>query len=56
MRNIPDGVDYLRLVLNPKKETQQTRLNSLEIVVAVACRDLQLNSCLLLTLPGRGGS
>ncbi|MGH7953738.1 MAG: DHH family phosphoesterase [Limisphaerales bacterium] len=34
VRNIPDGVDYLRQVLNIKKETQQTRLNSLENLFA----------------------
>ena len=34
VRNISDGVDYLRLILNPKKETQQTRLNSLESLFA----------------------
>ena len=34
VRNIPDGVEYLRLVLNPKKETQQARLNSLESLFA----------------------
>ena len=34
VRNIPDGVEYLRLVLNPKKETQQSRLNSLESLFA----------------------
>jgi hypothetical protein len=34
VRNISDGVEYLRLVLNPKKETQQTRLNSLESLFA----------------------
>jgi oligoribonuclease NrnB/cAMP/cGMP phosphodiesterase (DHH superfamily) len=30
VRNVPDGVDYLRQVLNVKNQTQQTRLNSLE--------------------------
>jgi hypothetical protein len=34
VRNVADGVDYLRQVLNPKKETQQTRLNSLESLFA----------------------
>jgi len=34
VRNIPDGVEYLRLVLNPKKETQPSRLNSLESLFA----------------------
>ena len=34
VRNITDGVEYLRLVLNPKKETQQSRLNSLESLFA----------------------
>ena len=34
VRNITDGVEYLRLVLNPKKEAQQTRLNSLESLFA----------------------
>ena len=30
VRNVSDGVEYLRQVLNPKNETEQTRLNSLE--------------------------
>jgi oligoribonuclease NrnB/cAMP/cGMP phosphodiesterase (DHH superfamily) len=30
VRNVPDGVEYLRQILNIKNETQQTRLNSLE--------------------------
>ena len=30
VRNVPDGVDYLRQVLNVKNETHQSRLNSLE--------------------------
>ena len=34
VRNIPDGVEYLRQTLNPKNETQQTRLNSLESLFA----------------------
>jgi hypothetical protein len=34
IRNIPDGVEYLRQILNPKNETQQTRLNSLESLFA----------------------
>ena len=34
VRNIPDGVEYLRQVLNPKNETQQSRLNSLESLFA----------------------
>ncbi|HEY1719524.1 MAG TPA: DHH family phosphoesterase [Verrucomicrobiae bacterium] len=34
VRNVPDGVEYLQQVLNVKKETQQTRLNSLENLFA----------------------
>ncbi len=34
VRNVSDGVEYLRQVLNPKKESQQTRLNSLESLFA----------------------
>jgi len=34
VRNISDGVEYLRQVLNPKNETQQARLNSLENLFA----------------------
>ena len=34
VRNVPDGVDYLRQVLNLKNQTQQTRLNSLENIFA----------------------
>jgi hypothetical protein len=34
IRNISDGEEYLRQVLNPKNETQQTRLNSLESLFA----------------------
>lgn len=34
IRNVPDGVDYLRQVLNVKSQTQQTRLNSLENLFA----------------------
>jgi nanoRNase/pAp phosphatase (c-di-AMP/oligoRNAs hydrolase) len=34
VRNVPDGVDYLRQVLNVKNQTQQTRLNSLENLFA----------------------
>ncbi|HTY88917.1 MAG TPA: hypothetical protein VMB80_15745 [Candidatus Acidoferrum sp.] len=34
VRNINDGVEYLRQVLNPQKETQQARLNSLENLFA----------------------
>ncbi|HUZ07922.1 MAG TPA: DHH family phosphoesterase [Candidatus Paceibacterota bacterium] len=34
VRNVPDGVDYLRQVLNVKSQTQQTRLNSLESLFA----------------------
>jgi oligoribonuclease NrnB/cAMP/cGMP phosphodiesterase (DHH superfamily) len=30
IRNVPDGVDYLRQILNVKNETHQSRLNSLE--------------------------
>jgi oligoribonuclease NrnB/cAMP/cGMP phosphodiesterase (DHH superfamily) len=34
VRNVPDGVEYLRQLLNPKKETEQSRLNSLESLFA----------------------
>ena len=34
VRNIADGVEYLRQILNPRNETQQTRLNSLESLFA----------------------
>jgi oligoribonuclease NrnB/cAMP/cGMP phosphodiesterase (DHH superfamily) len=34
VRNVPDGVEYLQQMLNVKKETQQTRLNSLENLFA----------------------
>jgi oligoribonuclease NrnB/cAMP/cGMP phosphodiesterase (DHH superfamily) len=34
VRNIPDGVEYLQQILNIKKETEQTRLNSLENIFA----------------------
>jgi oligoribonuclease NrnB/cAMP/cGMP phosphodiesterase (DHH superfamily) len=34
IRNIPDGVDYLRQILNVNNQTQQTRLNSLENIFA----------------------
>jgi oligoribonuclease NrnB/cAMP/cGMP phosphodiesterase (DHH superfamily) len=34
VRNVPDGVEYLQQILNIKKETQQTRLNSLENLFA----------------------
>jgi oligoribonuclease NrnB/cAMP/cGMP phosphodiesterase (DHH superfamily) len=34
VRNVSDGVDYLRQVLNVKSQTQQTRLNSLENLFA----------------------
>jgi len=34
VRNVPDGVEYLRQILNIKSETQQTRLNSLENLFA----------------------
>jgi DHHA1 domain len=34
VRNVPDGVEYLRQILNLKKETQQSRLNSLENLFA----------------------
>jgi oligoribonuclease NrnB/cAMP/cGMP phosphodiesterase (DHH superfamily) len=34
VRNVPDGVEYLRQILNIKNETQQTRLNSLENLFA----------------------
>ena len=34
IRNIADGVEYLRQLLNPKNETQQARLNSLENLFA----------------------
>src|SRR5476651_463214 len=30
IRNVPNGVEYLRQILNVKNQTQQTRLNSLE--------------------------
>jgi oligoribonuclease NrnB/cAMP/cGMP phosphodiesterase (DHH superfamily) len=30
VRNVPDGIEYLRQILNIKNQTQQTRLNSLE--------------------------
>jgi len=35
VRNITDGVEYLRQTLNIRKETQQSRLNSLESLFAV---------------------
>jgi oligoribonuclease NrnB/cAMP/cGMP phosphodiesterase (DHH superfamily) len=35
VRNVPDGVDYLRQILNVKNETHQARLNSLESLFAV---------------------
>jgi oligoribonuclease NrnB/cAMP/cGMP phosphodiesterase (DHH superfamily) len=34
VRNVPDGVEYLRQILNVKNQTQQTRLNSLESAFA----------------------
>jgi hypothetical protein len=34
VRNVPDGVDYLRQILNVKNETHQARLNSLESLFA----------------------
>jgi oligoribonuclease NrnB/cAMP/cGMP phosphodiesterase (DHH superfamily) len=34
VRNVPDGVEYLRQILNIRNETHQTRLNSLENVFA----------------------
>jgi hypothetical protein len=34
VRNVSDGVEYLQQILNIKKETQQTRLNSLENLFA----------------------
>ena len=34
VRNVPDGVEYLQQVLNIKKETHQSRLNSLENLFA----------------------
>ena len=34
VRNVADGVEYLRQILNIKNETQQTRLNSLENLFA----------------------
>jgi oligoribonuclease NrnB/cAMP/cGMP phosphodiesterase (DHH superfamily) len=34
VRNVPDGVEYLRQILNLKNETQQSRLNSLENLFA----------------------
>jgi oligoribonuclease NrnB/cAMP/cGMP phosphodiesterase (DHH superfamily) len=34
VRNVPNGVEYLQQILNVKKETQQTRLNSLENLFA----------------------
>lgn len=35
VRNIPDGIEFLRQMLNVRKETQQSRLNSLESLFAV---------------------
>jgi len=35
VRNIADGIEYLRQTLNIKKETHQSRLNSLESLFAV---------------------
>jgi len=35
VRNVPDGIEYLRQTLNIRKETHQTRLNSLESLFAV---------------------
>jgi len=34
VRNVPDGVEYLRQILNLKNETHQSRLNSLENLFA----------------------
>jgi oligoribonuclease NrnB/cAMP/cGMP phosphodiesterase (DHH superfamily) len=34
VRNVPDGVEYLRQILNIKSQAQQTRLNSLENLFA----------------------
>ena len=34
IRTVPDGVEYLRQILNPKAQSQQTRLNSLESLFA----------------------
>jgi hypothetical protein len=34
VRNVSDGVEYLQQILNVKKETQQSRLNSLESLFA----------------------
>jgi hypothetical protein len=34
VRNVPDGVEYLQQILDVKKETQQSRLNSLENLFA----------------------
>ena len=34
VRNVPDGVEYLQQILNIKRETQQSRLNSLENIFA----------------------
>ena len=34
VRNVPDGVEYLRQILNLKNQTQQTRLNNLENLFA----------------------
>jgi hypothetical protein len=34
VRNVPDGIEYLQQILNVKKETHQTRLNSLENLFA----------------------
>jgi oligoribonuclease NrnB/cAMP/cGMP phosphodiesterase (DHH superfamily) len=34
IRNVPDGVDYLRQILNVNNQTHQTRLNSLESLFA----------------------
>ena len=35
VRNVNDGIEYLRQTLNIKKETHQSRLNSLESLFAV---------------------
>lgn len=34
VRNVPDGIEYLRLILNPAPTTPQVRLNSLESLFA----------------------
>ena len=34
IRTVPDGIEYIRQILNPRGQTQQTRLNSLESLFA----------------------